>query len=145
MKIGVTMDSLKGAEGISRAAKAAGVEVGIRVEFDTGLRRCGLPLERASLDIAQRVYELPNLRWEGVSVYPGHIMGTRETRERDIEVENQRLDDLYALLDSVGLPHPLVSGGNTPAAYESHRFHGVMEIRPGTYVFNDRNTVDAES
>lgn len=145
VKIAVTMDSLEVAEGISRAAKAAGVEVGIRVEFDTGLQRCGLPLERESLDVAQRVYALPNLRWEGVSVYPGHIMGNRETRERDISLENERLDHLYALLDSVGIPYPLVSGGNTPAAYESHQFHGVTEIRPGTYVFNDRNTVDAES
>lgn len=145
VKIAVTMDSLEVAEGISRAAKAAGVEVGIRVEFDTGLRRCGLPLERESLNVAQRVYALPNLRWEGVSVYPGHIMGNRETRERDIAIENEHLDHLYALLDSVGIPYPLVSGGNTPAAYESHEFHGVTEIRPGTYVFNDRNTVDAES
>lgn len=38
-----------------------------------------------------------------------------------------------------------MSGGNTPAAFESHRFRGVTEIRPGTYVFNDRNTVDAEA
>ncbi len=44
VKISVTMDSLAVAEGISQAAKAAGVEVGIRLEFDTGLRRCGLPL-----------------------------------------------------------------------------------------------------
>lgn len=145
VKIAVAMDSLGVAEGISRAAKSAGVEVGIRLEFDTGLRRCGLPVERESLEIAQRVRSLPNLRWEGVSVYPGHIMGTRESRERDIAVENERLDHLYALLDSVGIPYPLVSGGNTPAAYKSHEFHGVTEIRPGTYVFNDRNTVDAES
>jgi D-serine deaminase-like pyridoxal phosphate-dependent protein len=139
------MDSLAVAEGISRAAQSAGVEVGIRLEFDTGLRRCGLPLKEEAMDVARGVYGLPNLRWEGISVYPGHIMGNREIRELDIARENERLDRLYSLLDSAGIPYPLVSGGNTPAAFESHRFHGVTEIRPGTYVFNDRNTVDAES
>lgn len=145
VKIAVTMDSLEIAEGISRAAKTAGVEIGIRLEFDTGLRRCGLPLGEQAMSVARRVYDLPNIRWEGVSVYPGHIMGDRTTRPHDIDRENERLDKLYSLLDSAGVPYPLVSGGNTPAAFESHRFHGVTEIRPGTYVFNDRNTVDAES
>jgi D-serine deaminase-like pyridoxal phosphate-dependent protein len=34
-----------------------------------------------------------------------------------------------------------VSGGSTPSRYESDLFHGVNEVRPGTYIFNDRNTV----
>ena len=36
---------------------------------------------------------------------------------------------------------PVVSGGSTPTAYESSLFHGVNEVRPGMYIFNDRNTV----
>ncbi len=144
-KLSVAIDSFPVADGISQAAKAAGVEVGIRLEFDTGLRRCGLTLDAKSVEIAQKVFALPNLRWEGISLYPGHIMGNRKIREQDIPIENGKLDRLFALLDSAGISYPVVSGGNTPAAFESHRFHGVTEIRPGTYVFNDRNTVDAES
>ncbi|MEO6924645.1 MAG: alanine racemase [Bryocella sp.] len=145
VKISVAMDSLQVAEGISQAAKAMSVEVGVRLEFDTGLRRCGLTIDKKSIDDAQRVFALPNLRWEGVSVYPGHILGSREIREQDIPLENGKLDRLFSLLDSAGIPYPVVSGGNTPAAFQSHRFHGVNEIRPGTYAFNDRNTVEAES
>lgn len=145
VRVSVAMDSLSVAEGISRAAKQAGVEVGIRLEFDTGFGRCGLPLEARSMESAKRILALLNLRWEGVSVYPGHIMGNRQIREPDIVRENDQLDRLFALLDSTGIPYPVVSGGNTPAAFESHRFHGLTEVRPGTYVFNDRNTVDAES
>ena len=145
VKISVAMDSLQIAEGISQATKAAGVEVGVRLEFDTGFRRCGLTVGDRSMEIAQRVFALPGLRWEGISVYPGHIIGNREIREQDIPFENVKLDRLLALLDSAGIPYPVVSGGNTPAAKQSHRFHGITEIRPGTYVLNDRNTVDAES
>jgi D-serine deaminase-like pyridoxal phosphate-dependent protein len=145
VKISVAIDSFQVAEGISQAAKAAGIEVGIRLEFDTGLRRCGLTLDDGSIEIAKRVFVLPGLRWEGVSLYPGHIMGNRKIREQDIRSENAKLDRLFSLLDSAGIPYPVVSGGNTPAAFQSHEFHGVTEIRPGTYIFNDRNTVDAES
>ena len=144
-RIAVAMDSLAVAEGISQAAKAIGVEIGIRLEFDTGLHRCGLPVEAASIEVARRIMALPNLRWEGISVYPGHIMGNKATRAVDTPLENSRYDHLFQLLDSAGIPYPVVSGGNTPAALQSHLFHGVNEIRPGTYVFNDRNTVDAES
>ena len=144
-RISVAMDSLPVAEGISRAAVKAGVEVGIRVEFDTGFGRCGLPLDHSSIRVAQQVLALPNLRWEGISVYPGHIMGNRAVREHDLVLENAQLDRLYALLGAAGVSHLNVSGGNTPAAFLSHRFHGINEIRPGTYVFNDRNTVDAEA
>lgn len=145
VRMSVAMDSLEVAEGISRAAKLVGVEIGIRLEFDTGFGRCGLSANEASMSIAKKVMALPHLRWDGISLYPGHIMGNRKIREQDIATENIGLDRLYALLDSNGIPHPVVSGGNTPAAFQSHRFHGVTEIRPGTYVFNDRNTVDAES
>ena len=145
VRISVAMDSLQVAAGISRAARLAGVEVGIRLEFDTGLHRCGLSANEESIAIAKKIIALPNLRWEGISLYPGHIMGNREIREHDIPVENAKLDRLYALFDLAGIPYPVVSGGNTPAAFQSHRFHGVTEIRPGTYIFNDRNTVDAES
>lgn len=145
VRISVAMDSLSIAKGISRVATEAGVEIGVRLEFDTGFGRCGLPLELESTEVARRIIDLPHLRWEGISFYPGHIMGNRETRAHDIEAENGQLDRLYSLLDTAAIPYPVVSGGNTPAALESHRFHGVTEIRPGTYVFNDRNTVDAEA
>ena len=145
VRVAVAMDSLPIAEAISKWAKQAGVEVGVRMEFDTGFGRCGLPLEQSSAEIAKRILDLACLRWEGISFYPGHIMGTRTSRERDIEIENARLDRLFSILDGAAIPYPVVSGGNTPAAFESHRFNGVTEIRPGTYVFNDRNTVDAEA
>jgi D-serine deaminase-like pyridoxal phosphate-dependent protein len=34
----------------------------------------------------------------------------------------------------------VVSGGSTPTAWHSHELRGLTEIRPGTYIFNDRTT-----
>ena len=144
-RIAVAVDSLVVAAGVSQAAKAAGVEIGIRAEFDTGFHRCGWAITTDAMAELEKIIALPGLRWDGILVYPGHIMGNQNTRERDIEHENKILDALFELLDSASIPYPVVSGGNTPAAFASHRFHRLTEIRPGTYVFNDRNTVEAES
>jgi len=145
VRVTVAVDSLTVASGISQAAKAAGKEIGIRAEFDTGFHRCGWRIAAESMDEIQKMIALPGLRWDGILVYPGHIMGNRKIREQDIKRENETMDALFELLDFASIPYPVVSGGNTPAAFASHRFHGLTEIRPGTYVFNDRNTVDAES
>lgn len=144
-RITVAVDSLAVASVISDAAKKAGIEIGIRAEFDTGFHRCGWPLTPKSIDEVKKILALPGLRWDGISLYPGHIMGNKKIREDDINRENETLDALFELLSSASIPYPVVSGSNTPAAFVSHRFHGLTEIRPGTYVFNDRNTVDAES
>ncbi len=115
VRISVAMDSMAVAAGISQAPKAQDVEIGIRLEFDTGFGCCGLGANAPSIKIAKEVMALPNLRWEGISLYPRHIMGNRGIREQDIVAENAALDELYAKLDAAGIPRPIVSGGNTPA------------------------------
>ena len=144
-KVTLAIDSLAVATGISEAAKSAGVRISIRAEFDTGFHRCGWPIKPESMNEIQNLIALPGLRWDGILVYPGHIMGNQAIREQAISRENETMDALFELLDSASVPYPVVSGGNTPAAFESHLFRGLTEIRPGTYVFNDRNTVDAKS
>jgi D-serine deaminase-like pyridoxal phosphate-dependent protein len=144
-RVTVALDSFETAQGISRAAARAGVTVGVRVEFDTGLGRCGLPIEPGSIEIARRIRDLAALDWRGVLWYPGHIMATARERETLIARENERLAKLLGLLDAAGLDRSTLSGGNTPAAYQSHRFAGVTEIRPGTYIFNDKDTVCADA
>jgi D-serine deaminase-like pyridoxal phosphate-dependent protein len=37
---------------------------------------------------------------------------------------------------------PRISGGSTPTAASYHPECGLTEMRPGTYVFNDRNQID---
>jgi D-serine deaminase-like pyridoxal phosphate-dependent protein len=141
----VALDSFEVAQAISLSANKAGVTIGVRVEFDTGFARCGLPITDTSMDAVKRIRDLPALRWDGLLTYPGHIMGTANSRELLIRKENEKLERLLNLFSEEGIECPVVSGGNTPAAFQSHKFTGLTEIRPGTYIFNDRNTVCAES
>ena len=42
---------------------------------------------------------------------------------------------------TTGLQARIVSGGSTPTAFQSHLVPEYTEIRPGTYIYNDMNTV----
>jgi D-serine deaminase-like pyridoxal phosphate-dependent protein len=57
---------------------------------------------------------------------------------RDVAALVQESRDLF---HRDGLECRIVSGGSTPSAARSHLVHGITEIRPGTYVYNDWNTV----
>jgi D-serine deaminase-like pyridoxal phosphate-dependent protein len=52
-----------------------------------------------------------------------------------------RLAAALDVWDEHGLEAGIVSGGSTPTAYNSHLLPELTEIRPGTYIFNDMNTV----
>ena len=136
-RLTVAVDSLFGATQLSAAAEAAGTRIGFLVEIDVGLGRVGVTPEVA-VELVLEASKLPNLDWRGINFYPGHI------KSQDAE----KLAALAVLLDQIrmgfaaaGLKPEIVSGGSTPALFHSHEIPGVTEIRPGTYVFNDLNTV----
>jgi len=137
----VAVDSFEVAAEISRAAVRGGTKIGILAEFNTGFSRCGLPVEASTMSEVQRIRDLPGLNWRGLLFYPGQIMVNSPAAESMIEQQNAELAKLMSLLDAAGVDHRVLSGGNTPTAYLSHKFSDVTEIRPGTYIFNDRNTV----
>jgi D-serine deaminase-like pyridoxal phosphate-dependent protein len=144
VNITVALDSVEVACEISGAAVENEVSIGVRAEFDTGAERCGLPIEESSMAAVRQIRDMPGLEWRGIQLYPGHIMATARERGPLIEQENRKLTRLMELLRSAEIDCTVVSGGNTPAAYLSHLFVGVTEIRPGTYIFTAKKTVCAE-
>ncbi len=137
----VAIDSVEVATGLQWYATRVGTPIGILVEADLGMHRCGLPPGKELVDLARAVAGMSSLRLDGVMFYPGHVNLAVEGGEAALV----RLSaDLEAVLDDFrrdGLPADVVSGGSTPTLYHSHRMPGLTEIRPGTYVFNDRSQV----
>ena len=137
----VALDNRASAEGIQRHAKRAGVEVGILVEADLGMRRCGLPPGDGLVCLARTLSDMPPLRLAGVMFYPGHVNPAAPDGAQAIARLASDLDEVLSRFRDDGLPTGVVSGGSTPTLYHSHRVPGLTEIRPGTYVFNDRTQV----
>jgi D-serine deaminase-like pyridoxal phosphate-dependent protein len=139
----VALDSTFAARQLSDAARAAQVEIGVLAEVDAGLGRVGVAPGEPLLQLARTIEKLPHLRFAGITFYPGHIKSLDESGARAM---SQLSDLVRSILDdfrAAGIGVGIVSGGSTPTLFHSHEVHGVTEIRPGTYVFNDLNTIQS--
>ncbi len=141
LRLSVALDSLAVARPLSEAAASAGVEIGVLAEADVGLGRVGVAPGEDLVELARSLHRLPGLVFEGVAFYPGHIKRFDEEGRRAWARLQETLDSMLASLHRAGISPRIVSGGSTPTLFESHTLPGLNEIRPGTYIFNDRNTV----
>src|SRR6266571_4363397 len=84
----VAVDEAPNAEAHSAAAVTAGSTLGIMVEVDTGMDRCGVDTAQDALALARHVVDLPGLRFDGITGYEGHCSLTfdnvlRHQRQRE--------------------------------------------------------------
>lgn len=140
-RVTVALDSLAAARELSDAARGAQVEVGVLAEFDAGLGRVGVAPGEPLLALARSVRELPHLKFEGLTFYPGHIKDLDEAGLRALAELSKLVGLIRADFERAGIEVAIVSGGSTPTLFHSHKIRGLTEIRPGTYLFNDVNTV----
>lgn len=139
-RVTVALDSLQVARQLSDAARQGRVEFGVLAEMDVGLGRVGVTPGDELVQLIRGLQRLPHLSYEGIAFYPGHIRSLDEEGQKQIAELDKLVRSVLERLRREGLEPTIVSGGSTPTLYHSHRIGGVNEIRPGTYIFNDRNT-----
>jgi D-serine deaminase-like pyridoxal phosphate-dependent protein len=140
-RVTVALDSMAAAQQLSEAAQAAGVQVGVLAETDVGLGRVGVSPGAELLDLARGIERLANLAFEGIAFYPGHIKDNGAAGQEALAALGGLIQSILADFRREGIQARIVSGGSTPTLYHSHELAGLNEIRPGTYVYNDWNTV----
>ncbi len=134
--LSVSLDSFEAALALSEA----GVRAKVLVEFDAGLGRVGVDMA-ALPALVEKIARLPHISYDGLAFYPGHIKAGGEEADSKIKDLGDLVEEAVAAVSKIGLAPRVVSGGSTPSWPQSHLVRGMNEIRPGTYVFNDRNTV----
>lgn len=141
-QVTVSLDDLAVAEGIAAVGRRLGRDVPVYLEIDTGLGRVGVPPADA-LRLAQAVARLNGVRIEAVMTHGGHVGAatTHAELERVSRAQAEQLVDVARTIRREGIDVPTVSPGSTLAAPFEADTEGVTEIRPGTYVLNDANTV----
>lgn len=137
----VALDSWEAIERLESAVPIGGRPAGVLVDIDIGLHRTGVQTMAESVRLAQRIGQSNCLRLDGVFCYPGHIWKTPGTQAEAVQESADIIREHLEGWRQQGLAARIVSGGSTPTAYQSHLMPGVTEIRPGTYVYNDMNTV----
>jgi D-serine deaminase-like pyridoxal phosphate-dependent protein len=93
------------------------------------------------LELARGIRALPNLHFEGLTFYPGHIKDLGAAGLHALAQLSDLVGRIRADFERTGIEISIVSGGSTPTLFHSHEIEGLTEIRPGTYLFNDLNTV----
>lgn len=141
--LAVSLDAIEVAEGLSAVGERLGTKIPIYLEIDTGLGRVGVQSGSHAVGLARRVAALPGLELRGVMTHGGHV-GAEESVGALERASRRQASDLVATANAIreaGMPVEVVSPGSTLAAPFEADTEGVTEIRPGTYVFNDANTV----
>lgn len=142
VRLTVALDSLAAAAELARACRPTGREVDVLVEVDLGMHRVGVQSESDAVALAQAITKSAPLRYAGIAFYPGHICEPVDAQEDKLDALRGRVKQLIVALERGGVPPRVVSGGSTPTAWHAHELPGVTEVRPGTYVYNDRTTAE---
>ncbi len=130
-------DSREGIEGLSRHAREENSTIKILVDVDSGLHRTGVATIEDAVELAKLVDQLPNLEFEGIMVYPGHLWNDLDHWQEVVKAEGPLIQRILEALHAEGLEARTVSSGGTAGAYLCHLVEGQTEVRSGTYVFND--------
>jgi len=135
VELAVAVDDVRQAEAISEAASAAGVTMGVLVEVDIGMGRCGVPPGEPALELAQKLLDRPGLDFRGIQAYEGHVVYTSDFEERAARVRESMALAVQTrrLIEDRGIPVGVISGGATSTYRITGLIEGVDEIQAGTY------------
>ncbi len=140
IKIRAATDSVEATAPIAEAAEKADVTVSLLIEVDTGLGRAGVRSPQEALELAQYITSRKGVEFIGVFTHEGQVYGA-ESKLIGARAAQARLKEVCDLLTSSGIPVAEISMGSTPGAPYLALEPLPTELRPGTYVFNDRMQV----
>lgn len=135
----VAVDDAANAADLDTAAGAAGSQLGVFIEVDTGMDRAGADTADEAVELARYVSRLPHLHLEGITGYEGHCTGEADEQRRN-RMQRQAMDDFLdvaARIESAGFECPIRSAGGTATWNLTANRPGITEIQAGTYVFMD--------
>jgi D-serine deaminase-like pyridoxal phosphate-dependent protein len=129
VSLSVTADSRTVVQGLSEALHQETKVLPVLVEFDTGLKRCGVQTPSEAAELAETIERSKGIRFAGLMTYPTN----QHTRPFVTETRT--------LLSAKGIEVEQVSGGGTHCMWEAHTHGVITEHRAGMYVYGDRKTV----
>ncbi len=151
VELSIALDSAESLKRLAEGAARHGRTVDVLIELDLGARRTGLDHPDEVVALA-RAATSSHTRFAGLMLHPGHLRRPAiDPAERGPESRpnrqligrlqglRQQLSSFLSALEKAGLPCPVVSGGNSPTLFQSHLVPELTEIRPGTYVYADRD------
>ena len=135
----VLVDHADQVKPLSDAMVAVDAQLGVLVEVDIGMNRCGVEPGDAAVVLAKLVAESPGLRFDGLQGYDGHLQLNEDVKQKRLLCHQgmKKLIDTRERIEAAGLKVALVTGGGTGTWEFVAGYPGVTEIQPGSFVLMD--------
>ncbi|MBR6557716.1 MAG: DSD1 family PLP-dependent enzyme [Clostridia bacterium] len=139
-RLTVCVDCEENIRAISDAASVAGSTVNLYIEFDVGMKRCGVDEFSEVYRLACIIDALPGVTYGGIQAYAGNLAHEydKEKREREALINRERVNALAYYLEQRGIKNPEISGGSTGTSYLKSDGSVYTEIQAGSFMFMDR-------
>ncbi len=124
---------------LSRAMVEAGATLGVLVEVEIGMNRCGVDPGEPALALARTIHASPGLRFDGLQGYDGHLqlLENRDEKRARCLHSLEMLIGTRRLIEKAGIPVHIVTGAGTGTWEFVGSYQGVTEIQPGSFVLMD--------
>lgn len=138
-RLTVCVDDKENVDDIERAAALADSTVYCFIEFEIGMKRCGVATKEEVASLAKHINSCPHLVFDGIQAYAGHLSHTVSERERleKTEKNTAKIKELLAYLDENGLHARVLSGGSTGTSQIKATEGLYTELQAGSYLFMD--------
>jgi D-serine deaminase-like pyridoxal phosphate-dependent protein len=112
--------------------------VGVLIDVDTGLHRCGVPPGEPAACVAQLAIQ-KGLRYRGLMGYEGQLVRKLPGPDKEQAVAESVRDLVHtaAMLEEKGIHTEILSGGGTGTYSITGRLPGMTEIQAGSYLLMD--------
>lgn len=127
-RVTVSADHPTVVQGLAEAAASREITIRVLADLETEMERTGASPTQ-TIELAQQIDASDHLHFAGIFLYPSNPS------------VRPRLQEVIEGLNRAGIGVDSVSGGGTGASFTAHEIPELTEIRVGTYVFNDMNTV----
>ncbi len=138
-KLGVAVDQSQNIKDLEAAAALQNSTIYVLVEYEIGMKRCGVQTKEELLALAKEINSCEHLVFEGIQAYAGHLSHETDTKKREVESNKieERLWEARNYLTENGVHVKEVSGSSTGTIANRKKGTPYTEIQAGSYVFMD--------
>jgi D-serine deaminase-like pyridoxal phosphate-dependent protein len=133
----VTVDHPSHVRPLADAARSIGVSIGVLVDVNLGMNRCGVVSPAAAVALARAVAAAPGLRFDGLMGYEGHTLMIADRGEKRAAIAEAigRLLEARDAVEGAGLTCRILSAGGTGSYQFTADHRGITEIQAGGGIF----------
>jgi D-serine deaminase-like pyridoxal phosphate-dependent protein len=156
-KFSCLIDNPKAAAAMAQVFAAAGLDVPVFMDLDTGMGRTGIVPSEAAVDLYKFAIMTPGITPIGLHAYDGHL------HDEDLAIRTQKCDAAFLRVSEIqktiakisgasgttpasgadgAVPAPIIIAGGSPT-FPIHCRRPDIQCSPGTFVYWDKGYADS--